>query len=115
MKTTKKQFAAFKRSFLHWQKELGMVDYKIDFQHGGVQSERAAEIGINHEGRCAVVAMCDSLTKDDLGFDPVLHGKHEAIHLMLGRLASLAHSRYVLSREIYDAEEGIVRVLEKLL
>lgn len=48
-------------------------------------------------------------------FNPKEHGKHEALHLFLSRLTSLAHSRYVLEREIDHADESMVRVLERLL
>lgn len=118
MKTTKAQFESFKESFLYWQKELGMMDYRVAFEHVHL-GKSYATIGVDHHGRGVVVSMTtdldDATVVDVEGFDPAAHGKHEAIHLFLERLSSLAHSRFLLEREIYDAEEGMVRVLEKVL
>lgn len=93
-----------------------MLDYRIVFEHIHL-SKNFAEIGVDYKGRCATVSFTREFegVNNETGFDPELHGKHEAIHLFLERLSSLAHSRYVMEREIYDAEEGMVRVLEKLL
>ena len=48
-------------------------------------------------------------------FDPEAHGLHEALHLFLSRLSDLAQSRYATERQIQEAEEGMVRVLERIL
>ena len=115
MKTTQAQFEQFKKSFLHWQKELGMMEYAASFQHAPMKDSFAL-IQIDHEGRRCEVALndhCDGVSVDSL--NPDLHGKHEAVHLFLSRITSLAHSRYVIRRELDDAEEGAVRVLERLL
>jgi hypothetical protein len=119
MKTTRAQFATFQQSFLYWQKELGMMDYSVTIEHVKISPRRFAQIHINHEGRGATVAfnthLGDDLADPKSQIDPACSGKHEAIHLLLSRLMSLACSRYVIEREIEDAEEGIVRVLERLL
>lgn len=92
------------------------MDYQVVFEHTHL-AKNYAEIGVDHKGRGAIVSMClkidDGVQADS--FDPAAHGKHEAIHLFMERLSSLAFSRFVLEREIYDAEEGMVRVLEKVL
>lgn len=94
-----------------------MLDYKVAFEQVPLKSEWT-KIQINHEGRIATVFFCSTFDRRNLvlgTFNPEIHGKHEAIHLLLSRLASLAASRYLMPRELEDAEEGIVRVLEKVL
>lgn len=118
MRTTRAHFETFKRSFLYWQKELGMLDYKVVFEHVNL-NRNFALIGVDHHAKAATVSMTTQLRPDAAcpaaQLDPELSGKHEAIHLFLSRGFSLAFSRFVLERELYDTEEGMVRVLEKVL
>lgn len=95
------------------------MDYSVTFEHVRLREGRAAEIGFDHHARGSTVSFNTNLGPNCAApasqFNPSLHGKHEAIHLFLSRLSSLAFSRFCLERELYDAEEGMVRVLEKVL
>lgn len=94
------------------------MDYKVTFEHVKLKAYRVAEIGVNHESRNATVGFTSSIESDVAGgwkINAANHGMHEAIHLLLSRLSSVAFSRFVLERELNDAEEGIVRVLERIL
>jgi hypothetical protein len=117
METTKAQFEAFKKSFLHWQKELGMMDYKIAFMWEQLDT-CYARIKCDHRGKVALVRFNTVVDREDVAdgfFNPEGHGKHEALHLFISRLSDLAESRYTTSDAICLAEEGMARVLEKLL
>lgn len=117
MKTTKAHFETFKASFLYWQKELGMLDYRIVFEMIPLP-DKFALISMDHFAKHARVSLCSQFRDnplESLHFDPAGHGKHEAIHLFLSRLMCLANSRFVMEREIDITEEGMVRVLEKVL
>jgi len=116
MKTSKKHFEIFKKSFLEYQNKLGLGEWKIYFYLETLMG-RWATIGCDHEGMFASVRLTEE-TEDntyDKDFNPRISGKHEAIHLLLAELANLANRRYVSEREIYEAEERIVRRLEKVL
>lgn len=95
-----------------------MLDYKTTFEHVNLNM-KFATIGIDHQAKSCIVSMATDLgehcASPHVQLNPELHGKHEAIHLFLSRGFSLAFSRFVLERELYDTEEGMVRVLEKIL
>lgn len=115
MKTTKSQFSQFKRSFLHWQKEFGCLDFEIAFTLDDLDG-CVAQIKIDTKGKVAVVEMTNHIDGMDIGhFNPVTTGKHEALHLLLRKISHLVSAMGVTGREIEDAEESAVRVLEKLL
>jgi len=116
MKTTAKDFALFKAEFLRWQNRLGLTHYRAVFRHVQIQ-DCFANITINHPGKIATVRLTVDLEADDAAaFDPVRSGRHEALHLLLGRLAWLGQNRFsVYSGDLDEEEESIVRRLENLL
>ena len=115
MKTTAIHFTRFKLAFLKWQKEFGCHDYRVTFSHEPLHNQFAA-IRVDPENRIALVRFGTDLSKEDMNdFDPGAHGLHESLHLFLSRLSDLAQSRYATERQIQEAEEGMVRVLEKIL
>jgi len=116
MKTSKKDFEMFKKSFLKYQNKLGLGEWKIYFYFEKLMG-RWATIGCDHEGMLASVRLTSEIEDNtyDKDFNPRISGKHEAIHLLLAELANLANRRYVSEREIYEAEERVVRRLEKVL
>lgn len=91
-----------------------MLDYRADFLLGVSCGGIAAEIQIQHSRKRATVYLCE-FHNEQKEFYPKKHAKHEAVHLFLSRLSSLANTRFLLEREIDDAEEGMVRVLERVL
>lgn len=78
--------------------------------------ESFAEITIDRDNATATVRLNSKLeTKDKPFANPVAHAKHEALHLLTGRLNNLARSRFASSDEIYEAWEELVRKLEVLI
>ena len=94
-----------------------MIDYTIRFKLGAVSEDGVwAEINILHEGKSAHVTLVDEYPKENKWeMNPAYLGKHEALHLFLGRLSSLASMRFLSERELIDTEEGAVKILEDLL
>lgn len=41
--------------------------------------------------------------------------KHEVIHCLLGRMSTIGQSRYISSAEYREAEEELVKKLEKII
>lgn len=119
MKTTKKHFQEFKASFQHWQRELNCLDYRVSFQVIELD-DSYADIQTDHEGKWALVRFAasipDDMTEEDKrDFDPAMHGKHEATHLFFSKLSKHAKRRTFSEEELYQEEEGMVRVLERVL
>lgn len=116
MKTTKKDFARFKKEFLRWVDIFGLKGYRIVFYHNQLKGNYA-QIHTDEEGMLAEPAFTILIDKTSLaGYKtPELHGKHEAIHLLLHRLLYLGTCRYVREDEIYQEWEKLVRILEKVL
>jgi len=114
MKTTKADFRLFKETFLMWQQRLGLTQYDVVFQHVEIDG-RYAEITIQQLGKLATVRLNSDTGNEYLETDVRTHAKHEAMHLLLSRLAWLGQTRYLENHDLEEEEEAIVRRLEKVL
>ncbi len=116
MKTSKKDFARFKKEFLRWVGIFGLKDYRLVFRHLELKDDFAS-ININEEGKLAIVKLATGFEKesDDGWVSPEHHARHEAIHLLLNRFDYLARARVCSQSEITEENETITRILEKVL
>ena len=118
MKTSKKHFELFKSEFLYWIDIWKLDEWKIYFIHEQLPDSYAC-ISKNVTAMNVRVSFCTkwfdegvrSLTADAIKET----AKHEAIHLLLGRLSAYGSSRIVSSDELTESEEALVRKLQKLL
>lgn len=110
-KTTKAEFRRFQESFKEWQALLGCPEYEVEMELADIPGSYA-ELDTNPEGCHASLKFC---IKHDGDPEPEATGLHEALHLRLARLVSMAKRRWVSEEDIDREEEGVVRVLEKLL
>ena len=114
-KTTKKQFRQFVKACQHYQKKLGLLGWKLYFEHTQTP-DCFAQIAIDHDGRVCTVKMASEVPPQNWqDVKPRCQAKHEMIHLLLSRLQHLARSRYTLESEIEEEWEAVTRVLEKLI
>ena len=114
-KLTTKQFNIFRAECLRLQKEWGLLGWRLYFEFKPLKN-RYAEADIDLEGRLATLRLSSQLDNDVLEANNILHhAKHEMIHVLMGRLADLAHTRFLDKKEMNEAEEELVRILEKLL
>ncbi len=105
----------FQKEFEYWQNKLGLTGYKSYFKYEPLENSFAA-IHINQKGMVATVILNSKLTAEDRPFKDIKNSaKHEAIHLLIGKLENRASSRYTTEDDIYEAVEEIVFKLEKLL
>ena len=72
-----------------------------------------ADITTDLENMVATVRYDSSNKSKDQ--NPRISAKHEAIHLLLNRLARNGCSRFVTSAEMYESEEELVHKLEGLI
>lgn len=116
MKTTKKDFETFKKEFLKWIDRFGLKEYDITFKRkslGETEDEiTSAHLNASVENKWAQAVLSTNICE---GSTPKGHAKHEAIHLLLWRLAWLGKCRYPAPSDMLEEEEGLVRILEKIL
>ena len=113
-KVSKAYFEKFKTEFLRLQKELGLMQYRIEFRQERLGDNYAA-VEINETGKYAVVALTNIINnpKNDTG--PESHAKHEIIHLLIHRLSWLGGCRYITDDDLGEECEAVVTRLEKVL
>jgi len=64
----------------------------------------------------ATVRLNNKLPKKDREYKDIKRSaKHEALHLLVGRLEHNGYCRYSTENEIYEAAEEIVHKLEELI
>ena len=108
MKTSKKQFMAFKAEALRYMKLLNLLDYKAYFELRKMDS--IARVDFN-TAECSVkFTLCDDYHCEE-GFDPEKSARHEVWHLFHARLLDLACWRFVRRDEILECAERMARVL----
>ena len=53
--------------------------------------------------------------KDKPSFNVKRSAKHEAVHLLIGKLVDLTYNRFINKEQIYEAVEDIVTKLERFI
>lgn len=111
----RKEIDIFRKCFEKYQHLLGLTGYKVYFKYEPIDSS-FADIHINQVDMVATVTLNNKLPDKDKPFKDIKRSaKHEALHLLLGRLETRARERYTTGDEIYEAIEELVFKLEKLL
>jgi hypothetical protein len=111
----KSEFKDFQRIFKGYQKQFGLNSYKVYFKHEPI-SDSFANIIVDQDGMVATVRFNNDPGESDKPFQNIpVNAKHEAIHLLVGRLSDYAQSRYITKADICEAEEELVRRLETLI
>jgi hypothetical protein len=113
--STNKDFELFQSEFKKWQKLFGLTGYKVYFKYEPLEKS-FADIEINQEDVVATVRLNSKLPDKDKPFKDIKRSaKHEALHLLIGRLEINGRYRFVSSGEMYEAAEELVRRLENLI
>lgn len=116
MQTTKKDFERFKTEFLRWVDKFGLKEYEIWFYHENPKPISDGAIDSNEDGKYANVYYAKNIAKENMEqHSPEAIAKHEAIHLLLSRFDWLAKMRCIMSGDIREENEKLVRILEKVL
>lgn len=115
--TPLEEFELFKKEFSRYQALFGLTGYNVYFWHEPLEeADIIANISIDQEEMTASVRLNSKLSKSARQCRDVRHAaRHEAIHLLIGRLAKYAKSRYVMGADIYEATEELVHRLEDLI
>lgn len=110
-----KDFALFQSEFKKWQKLFGLTGYKVYFKHEPLDNS-FGDISINQEDMVVTVRFNSKLTDKDKPYQDIKRtAKHEALHLLVGRLEMNGRYRYISENEISEASEELVHRLENLI
>jgi len=107
------EFEEFKREFITYQDLFGLSGYRVYFKHEA-DDKGESSIIIDTNNMIATVCLNANPPQGSEG-GVAICGKHEAIHLLLGRLMTMALSRHVTAGEILEATEEVVNKLENLI
>ena len=110
-----KAFEIFKKEFKRYQEFFGLLGYEVRFEFKPLNNA-IAKINIEQEEMVAYVeANSKSPTFAKDSSEAIKTAKHEAIHLLIGRLRDYAYCRFLTPENIYEAGEELVRKLERLI
>lgn len=110
-----KDFEDFKKYFTEYQKWFGLTGYSTYFKYEPIDNGFAS-ITMQKGDMVATVRLDSERNGDDKTLKNVKSlAKHEAIHLLIGRLNCLAGERFATSAEIYEACEELAYKLEGLI
>ena len=110
-----KDFELFQSEFRKWQKHFGLMGYEVRFEYKPLDGA-AASIDVNQEEMVAYVVVNSRLGKPERTVEEIKgNAKHEALHLLIGRLRKYAYCRHIMSDDIYEASEELVRRLDILI
>ena len=111
----KKDLELFKTEFKEWQRKFGLTGYKVYFKYEPIEKS-FSEIRLNQGQMVATVSLNSKLPEKDRPFKDIKRdAKHEAIHLLVGRLEQDGRYRYSSEAELYEATEELVNRLENLI
>ena len=109
------EFERFQKAYTKYRTLFGLTDYKVYFKYEPIR-DSFGDTTINNVDRVATVRLNSALPKTDIQHKHVTRtAKHEAIHLLLDHLESLALSRYVRDGEIASEVEALVFKLADLI
>lgn len=117
----KSHFSRFRRAFLFWQKEFGLVEYRPSFHFVDLSEEnRAAQIQVNSVGKvCGVYYSTEIAPEDVVQYKletPEDRALHEALHLLLWRALGYGWERFGITKEMMrEAEEEAVNRLVRII
>ena len=116
-KTNKEHFNLFKSECQKWIDKLKLDNWKIYFAHEEMEGVYArifpdiktnvATIKMNTEWSMFAIDNLEESIKNA--------AKHEVIHLLLARLSEYGHKKDYTHDNMFEAEEELVRKLEKII
>ena len=110
-----KDFELFQKEFKKWQERFGLMGYTVYFGYEELDGA-FADIRIKQGEMVATIRLNSKLSDGDKPHrDIKKDAKHEAIHLLVGRLAENAEYRYSSKAELYEATEELVNKLGNLI
>ena len=108
-------FELFQQEFKKWQQKFGLTGYKVYFKYEPL-NDSFASIVISQGGMAATASLNSQLPDNAKSYKDVKRSaKHEALHLLVGRLEQNGCYRYSTENEMHEAVEELVFKLEDLI
>lgn len=108
-------FELFKEEFTKYQELFGLTGYTIYFKYEPLE-EGFADMHIDLTHMAATIRLNSELPEKDKPFRDIKRtAKHEALHLLVGRLERNGRHRYISNDEMYETTEELVNKLEPLI
>ena len=115
-KTSKKHFELFKKEFLKCVDKWKIIGWKIYFEHREIEDDIIARVLRELSDKTVTIEFNLNYVDQNYSKERIVWtARHEAAHLLLGRIAVIAESRFVTDSELCEAEEEIVNLLIELL
>ena len=115
MSKPSRDFEAFKKEFSRRQEQFGLSGYQVYYKHEPDEGAFAS-IHIDQGEMVSTTRLNSNIPDIHKPFkDPKGSAKHEALHLLVGRLEAIAFRRFTTEVEIYEATEELVHKLERLI
>ena len=117
-RTTKAQFALFKRTCLGCIRRWGISSWQIEICHEDL-GDKLAQCGTQVHDRLAWLSFSTSVPKEqesELTRDNIIRlARHETTHLLIAPLADVLIIRELTASHKREANEAVCNHLEKLL
>ena len=117
MKDQQKRLKAAERAFNKYKKKFGLVEYTCYFEEKEMEEEDTfAGITVFEEAYVAHITLNTNLSEDaEKLYNAERIGKHEAIHLLVHRLTWLGVSRETSIEALWQEDERLTMLLEKII
>lgn len=118
MKTNKKHFNIFKSECEKWIEIFHLNGWGVSFIHQSHSQGTFATCYTSLTGMRSTIYLTDEWDDEIKKLTPEAlkeSAKHEIIHLLLSRLSDNGRARYIDENEYDEAEEELVRKLEKII
>jgi hypothetical protein len=116
-KITKKDFRLFAKEIKRWLKILDLAGWEIYYLHMDMDTDELATVSWDLPARSATFALGTEWRGHPKTDDEEICdiSKHEALHLFLARITSLAETRYVAKTDIDEEVHNLIAVLQGIV
>jgi hypothetical protein len=114
MKTTKKDFALFKKECEKWIEIFGLKGWRVYIEHK-IPPKGKAWCELDLENRIATIIMNLDWDDDKCDYEIRKTAFHESCELLLGRMDVVSKWRHSSESEIDEARHEVIRILENVL
>ena len=106
-------FERFQKEFKKWQQKFGLTGYRVYFEYVPLEGDYADTYF--QPSNLVVNVRLNSVARSRHKEDVNRLAKHEAIHLLLAKIETLAKERYTSPNDISEATEELTIRLEGLI
>jgi len=105
----------FHKHVAKWLEAFRLADWEVHYDFSTAYIERLADCAPEADVKKALIVLYDTWCIDptDKALDQT--ACHEVLHVLLAQLMQLASDRYTTEKQLADAEQDVIRALERVL